>query len=128
MIIGISGKINSGKDTVGKIIQEQIILAKEPNKDTGILAPEGREFVSKWQIKKFADKLKDMVCLMIGCTREELKDETFKNTQLGEEWWYFKGRNGSLISYSKDSKRSAETSKMHLNFKKYQYARTKSKL
>ena len=63
---------------------------------------------SGFEIKKFADKLKDMVCMLIGCTRGQLEDQEFKNTQLGEEWWYFQGRNGSLISYNKDSKRSDE--------------------
>ena len=34
-----------------------------------------------------ADKLKDIVCLLIGCTREQLEDQDFKNKELGEEWW-----------------------------------------
>ncbi len=42
-----------------------------------------------WKTKKFADKLKDIVCLLIGCTREQLEDEEFKNTELGEEWWKY---------------------------------------
>jgi len=70
MIIGISGKIGSGKDTVGSI------LANTP---TYLLS-------SDYQIKKFADKLKDIVCLLIGCTREQLEDREFKEKELGEEW------------------------------------------
>ena len=46
---------------------------------------------SKYQIKKYADKLKDIVCLLIGCTREQLEDREFKEKELGEEWWYYKG-------------------------------------
>lgn len=90
MIIGISGKIGSGKDTVGKIIQGLIIgehlfvdgikgfldnykdYSNVPNKE--------------WEIKKFADKLKDIVCLLISCTREQLENEEFKNTELGDNW------------------------------------------
>lgn len=34
--------------------------------------------------------MKDIVCLLIGCTREQLEDREFKNTPLGEEWWYYK--------------------------------------
>ena len=45
---------------------------------------------SNFEIKKFADKLKDIVCLLINCTREQLEDEEFKNKELGEEWWYWK--------------------------------------
>lgn len=85
MIIGISGKIHSGKDTVGKIIQsitngdhlEGTIKVVKDN----IYCPD-----TTWQIKKFADKLKDIVCLLIGCTREQLEDQEFKNKELGEEW------------------------------------------
>lgn len=69
MIIGISGKQGSGKDEVGKIIQN--LLGND------------------WQIKKYADKLKDIVCLLIGCTREQLEDREFKEKELGEEWNYY---------------------------------------
>ena len=67
MIIGISGKIKSGKDTVGEYIQQKLT-----NQD--------------FQIKKFADKLKDVTCLLLGCTREQLEDREFKEKELGEEW------------------------------------------
>ena len=33
-----------------------------------------------------ADKLKDMVCILIGCTRDDLENEEFKNTELSQEW------------------------------------------
>ena len=107
MIIGISGKKQSGKDTIGKIIN---ILVSSPQLNNEGVATFLRKDIgqSHFVVKKFADKLKDMVCMLIGCTREQLEDETFKNTELGEEWWYFKGRNGSLIPYSEDSKRNEE--------------------
>ncbi len=88
MIIGISGKIGSGKDTVGKIIQYHT----SPNLQGYIKLEhylEGCntcETDATWEIKKFADKLKDIVCLLISCTREQLEDQEFKNTELGEEW------------------------------------------
>ena len=107
MIIGISGQKQSGKDTIGKIIN---ILVSSPQLNNEGVATFLRKDIgqSHFVVKKFADKLKDMVCMLIGCTREQLEDETFKNTELGEEWWYFKGRNGSLISYNENSKRSDE--------------------
>ena len=49
---------------------------------------------STFEIKKFADKLKDIVCLLIGCTRKELENPKFKEMELGEEWWYYKGEVG----------------------------------
>lgn len=48
---------------------------------------------SGFEIKKFADKLKDIVCLLIGCTREQLEDLEFKNKVLSEEWWVYKVEN-----------------------------------
>ena len=93
MLIGISGKIGSGKDTVGKIIQSLVA------KDYGVyksqldfIQSDGdwvRQKQSGIVIKKFADTLKDMVCMLLGCTREQLEDHDFKNTELGEEWWYW---------------------------------------
>ena len=117
MLIGISGKIGSGKDTIGKIIQYLVWKSRVERGELPLSVYSFSDFAretsfgknqSNFEIKKFADKLKDMVCMLIGCTREQLEDQEFKNTQLGEEWWYFQGRNGSLISYNKDSKRSDE--------------------
>lgn len=100
MIIGISGKIGSGKDTVGKVIQYLTHSKELPtyewwlkNYHINNLCPK-----SNWQIKKFADKLKDMVCLLLGCAREQLEDREFKEKELGEEWWYWKLKN-KLIPY-----------------------------
>jgi len=98
MLIGISGKIGSGKDTIGKIIQ----MLTSPNyrneyfHKIGIDNNRLSEYNfsdSDWQVRKFADKLKDIVCLLIGCIREQLEDADFKNTELGPEWWYYKVKN-----------------------------------
>ena len=84
-IIAISGKKTVGKDTTGQIIQ---YLTSESNVYPFDLKLD-YSYRSNWQIKKFADKLKDIICLLIGCSREQLEDESFKNTELGEEWWYW---------------------------------------
>ena len=93
MIIAISGKINSGKDTVGKIIQ---YLTNKSNAYPFDLKSD-YSYKSEWQIKKFADKLKDVVCILLGCTREQLEDRRFKERELGEEW------NKYTIEYSINS-------------------------
>lgn len=41
---------------------------------------------SGWQVKKFANKLKDIICILIGCTRADLESQEFKSKKLGEEW------------------------------------------
>jgi len=90
MIIGINGKINSGKDTIGKIIQ--LIDMNSPKREIKEFVENNYNVVEpNWKIKKFADKLKDIVCLLIGCTREQLENRDFKEKELGEEWWYYDG-------------------------------------
>lgn len=91
MIIGISGKIGSGKDTVGKIIQYLDTTSKdhihEDIKD-GTLIGElniAHEF-SKWEIKKFAGKLKQCISIITGIPVEDLEKEEVKNSSLGEKW------------------------------------------
>jgi ABC-type dipeptide/oligopeptide/nickel transport system ATPase subunit len=59
MIIGINGYSGSGKDAMGKIIQE--------------LQPE-----KNWQIKKFAGKLKTIASILTGIPEEKFESEEFK--------------------------------------------------
>ena len=97
-LIGVSGKIGSGKDTVGKTLQ--YLNCSPPSVDkidhmmkfiTDDKYKSNLDIASNYQIKKFADKLKDMICILLGCTREQLEDREFKEKELGEEWWYYKG-------------------------------------
>jgi hypothetical protein len=90
MIISISGKIGSGKDTVGRIIQyleNPIITTADIVK---ALKDKNRSYKStSFEIKKWAGKLKDITCILLNCTREDLEDSDFKNKELEEEWWYY---------------------------------------
>jgi hypothetical protein len=82
MIIGISGKIGSGKDTIGKIIQ----FLTDKNK---LSLEEGLglvEYNSTWEIKKFAGKLKQIVSILTGISVEDLEKQEVKDRVLGEEW------------------------------------------
>ena len=91
MIIGINGYIGSGKDTVGALIQKltRPVLAG----DKGIKNDEG-DIVplmfgnSDWQIKKFAEKLKQVASLLTGIPREKFEDQEFKKTFLDSDWDY----------------------------------------
>ena len=85
MIISFSGRIGSGKDLAGNICK---ILLQSPH-----LNNEGVEtFLNKnlyesdgnWEIRKWADKLKDIVCILLGCTREQLEDQRIKSLTLQE--------------------------------------------
>jgi len=96
MLIGLVGKLQSGKDLSGKIIQYLMY-----NKYAGINCEPNEEdfhtFMLQYStlnqqavIKKFADKLKEMICVLIGCTLEQFEDNNFKNSVLPEDWdrWY----------------------------------------
>lgn len=93
MIVALSGKIKSGKNTVANIIQyltsnytsthtyEQFLIDVQKRNDYP-------EFL-KWQQVAFAAKLKQIVALLIGCTVEQLEDQEFKSSPLGKEWRRF---------------------------------------
>jgi len=92
-LIGISGKANAGKDLVGQIIQYLTSGYSDITKDFYYSFDEYLRIQNtisyipnKYEIKKFADKLKDMVCMLLNCTRELLEDRNFKEAELGSEW------------------------------------------
>lgn len=101
-LIGISGKIGSGKDTIGKIIQWLVdqdgqafikdIPFDKPTtiKDCVDFIKSGEDLQypdeTSWQIKKYAGKLKQIVSLLTGISLEDLEKEEIKNKGLGEEW------------------------------------------
>ena len=113
-LIGISGKLESGKDTVAKMIQYLTCVkrnygshySKEAYFGNHPVAAMWLENHSNWKIKKYADKLKDIACLLIGCTREQLEDREFKEKELGEEWWKY------CVSWSEYGKYDA----IHTNY------------
>lgn len=90
MIISVSGKIGSGKDTVGSIIQYLIdsnrFNYKISEQNYNDYLKNKHNLKSYWKIVKWADKPKDMLCIILGCTREQLEDRDFKEKELGDDW------------------------------------------
>lgn len=85
MIIGINGYIGSGKDTVGKIIQDLITRAVDIRTHDDL--SEVKTIQSPlFVIKKFAEKLKIMASIMLNVPVERFEDQDFKNSKLPEEW------------------------------------------
>ena len=102
-LLGVHGKISSGKDTIGLIIQYLIdknnsglTYTQNLSKDYSILDDFNGycnrilDRSSVFEIKKFADPLKDIVCILLGCTRKDLESQEFKSQELGEEWKIWK--------------------------------------
>lgn len=87
-LIGVSGKLQSGKDTVAKIINYLITGGQSTYESLEGFLEYYDDGIGQYpfEVRKFADKLKDMVCLLLGCTREQLEDREFKEKELGEEW------------------------------------------
>lgn len=105
-LIGISGKIGSGKDTVGKIIQYLTSGYDISNKtfdEFNHINTRRNDYplYLDWQIKKFADKLKQIVSILTGIPIEDLEKEEVKNRILGEEWtkYYYISINGHKSIY-----------------------------
>ena len=98
MIIGINGKIGSGKDTVGKIIQ----WLTKPELDGQYIGFQTYDDVtlerlSPFKIKKFAGKLKQIASLLTGIPVEKFEDQEFKKTNLSDEWSYLQQSGRSKV-------------------------------
>jgi hypothetical protein len=93
MIIGINGKIGSGKDTVGSIIQYLTYGADKANisyddwNGQPVWGTKNNPFhKSTWEIKKYAGKLKETASLLTGIPVYMFEDQEFKKTLLSKEW------------------------------------------
>ena len=100
MIVGISGYIGSGKDTVGSIIQ-CLTHSKAIGYTGTIKESDFNDYIkghnynqANWKIQKFAYKLKQCVSLLTGIPVEDMEKQEVKDRELGEEWWFESGMNG----------------------------------
>jgi hypothetical protein len=90
-LIGISGKLGSGKDTVGSIIQyltseyrDKYEYADWSDRVNNYGSDPHSSFINK----KFAGKLKAVGSLLTGIPIEKFEDQDFKKTDLPNEWVY----------------------------------------
>lgn len=87
MIVGISGKMQSGKDTVGEIWQYLHFCKMNGQmafSSWKLLGDQERNY--RWQIKKFAGKVKEIASLLTGIPVEDWEKEEVKGSYLGPEW------------------------------------------
>jgi hypothetical protein len=85
-LIGLSGQLQNGKDTVADLILKYTTIKKQ-----NLPYNDGLFDESPWKTKRFAGILKQMTALLIGCDVLDLERDEFKNTPLSEEWrrWFF---------------------------------------
>ena len=69
-IISISGKMGSGKDTAGSIIQDLL------EENVGPV----------WNIKKFASGVKELASIILDVPVEKFENQKFKESYLPSEW------------------------------------------
>lgn len=93
MIIGISGKIGSGKDLIGKIIQ-YLVYNNVHNLNLTyddycniLIVP---DMSISWEIKKFAYKVKQIASILTGIPINGFEKQEIKESYLGEEWDYYR--------------------------------------
>lgn len=105
MIIGITGKKGHGKDLVAQMIQHITHFGQlndAPLLDDCIQFG-GDMFDlnhSKFQIKKWAGKLKEITALLLGVSVEKLEDREYKYSHLPKMWWVIKD-NDNLLPYNR---------------------------
>lgn len=88
MIIGISGKKQSGKDIVGKMIQYLTTVDKPSDKEFIQRHIEKDDLLvnPKFELKSFAHKVKQIAAIILGCNVEDFENEEFKNSKLDDIW------------------------------------------
>lgn len=94
-LIGISGKIGSGKDIVGKIIQYLDMTVHYNFKFSfeEYMSPEfGIVFEKTHQVRRFGDKLKQVAALLTGVSIMDFHSQEGKSSILDKEWDYYSAK------------------------------------
>ena len=89
MIIGINGKIGAGKDTIGSIIQyltDKNVKGMSFEDWYASNVYSVYQATGKWEIKKYAGKLKQIASLLTGIPVEKFEDQEFKQKHMGLQW------------------------------------------
>ncbi len=91
MILGLSGKASSGKDTVASMLQHFQYTRNTEDYDNFDCwnNPAWRHLVNKdcsLEIKKFAYKVKLVASILTGIPVSKFEDQKFKQSILGMEW------------------------------------------
>lgn len=101
-LIGISGKIGSGKDTLARLLQihdfnargwrveKDHIITFLQRKDDEFFKAIDEHYSVIWKQKMFAEHLKVFVANILNIPLNQLSDQAFKKSNLPAEWDVFK--------------------------------------
>jgi len=85
-LIGVSGHMGSGKDTVGEIIK-YLTSPEAIRKGSFSKCKEmGYVYETTWSIEKFAAKLKLVAQILTGVPAYKFEDRKFKDSEMPSEW------------------------------------------
>jgi hypothetical protein len=80
-LIAINGKSGSGKDLIASIIQYLTSgFADRKTYTQWVNWKHRKEYSEMYTIKKFAEPLKQIVCILTGCSMLDLENQEFKTT------------------------------------------------
>jgi hypothetical protein len=87
MIIGVSGKQQTGKDTIGKIIQWHLISKEKTLENLkNYLNKEYDDLILKLTIIKYAEGVKEILSMLSGISVKDMELEEVKRSFLPKEW------------------------------------------
>lgn len=102
MIIGLSGYMGCGKDTVGQMIIDMTMIKSHRMVEDEFGRPmydKNKNAIThpnypRFKVVKFAAKLKQVAALMTGHTAEDYESQEFKAADLPPEWNYDRALHG----------------------------------
>lgn len=84
--------MGSGKDTVGSIMKYWLNYRSKHKAGSysSYLLMDHWHNPGDWEVKKFADKLKEVASILTNVPVEKFEDQAFKNSDMPEEWDYIR--------------------------------------
>ena len=87
-LIGISGKLGSGKDTVAKMIQFLIGQYQSASYHEELRLDSSRDYTmtSGWKVQRFAQNVKKIASLLTGVPEDNFENQEFKQQYMPAAW------------------------------------------
>jgi hypothetical protein len=132
-LIGLSGKMGCGKDTVARMIQYALSPPMQANcrlekflQLASVQSLGGPGSPVTWETRQFAGKLKQIASLLTGIPTDRFEDQEFKKTDLPDEWsaWRVVTHTDAGRQVSESSYPDQESAELHAVVLQYKYRGT----